>query len=68
MRKYHDTLWCTAELLGTGKPESEVLLVHEDMPLERISSTGPTEPWKRLPIIAFIALTFCTVAGIVHAS
>ena len=69
MRKYHDTLWCTAELLGTGKHESELLLVlEENMPWERTSSTGPTEPRKRLTVIAFIVLTFYIAAGIVHAS
>jgi len=69
MRKHHATLLCTAELLGTGEYVSELLLVlEEDMPQERTSSAGPTEPQKRLPIIAFFVLTFYTAVGIVHVS
>lgn len=64
-----DTQWWTAELLGNGECDPEVLLVlEEDMPSEDTSSSGPAEPPKRLAVIAFSALTSYLVLGIVHAS
>ncbi len=50
--------------LGTGEHESELLLIlEEDMPRERTSSTGPTEPLKKLPLIVFYCLDILYCGG-----
>jgi len=67
MRKHHDTEWWRVEFQGTGECEPEVLLILEEgTPPEGTSSTGLTEPRKRLAVITFSALTFYIAVGIVY--